>query len=109
MWDAFLTKSVPDADTRRFLQQAVGYSLTGDTSEDCLFLNIGNGRNGKGVFLNTLKYLMGDYSIQANFDSFTARKGGGGLEVRTDIARMAGARFVVARRTIKTADLRKVC
>ena len=96
MWNAFLTKSVPDAGTRRFLQQAVGYSLTGDTSEDCLFLNIGNGRNGKGVFLNTLKFLMGDYSIQANFDSFTARKGGGGLEVRTDIARMAGARFVVA-------------
>jgi putative DNA primase/helicase len=96
MWDAFLAKSVPDAETRRFLQQAVGYSLTGDTSEDCLFLNIGNGRNGKGVFLNTLKFLMGDYSIQANFDSFTARKSGGGLEVRTDIARMAGARFVVA-------------
>jgi putative DNA primase/helicase len=61
-----------------------------------LFLNIGNGRNGKGVFLNTLKYLMGEYAIQANFDSFTARKGGGGLEVRTDIARMAGARFVTA-------------
>lgn len=96
MWDAFLAKSVPDTGTRRFLQQAVGYSLTGDTSEDCLFLSIGNGRNGKGVFLNTLKYLMGDYAIQANFDSFTARKGGGGLEVRTDIARMAGARFVTA-------------
>jgi putative DNA primase/helicase len=61
-----------------------------------LFLNIGNGRNGKGVFLNTLKYLMGDYALQANFDSFTARKGGGGLEVRTDIARMVGARFVTA-------------
>ncbi len=96
MWDAFLAKSMPDAETRRFLQQAVGYSLTGDASEDCLFLNIGNGRNGKGVFLNTVKYLMGDYALQANFDSFTARKGGGGLEVRTDIARMAGARFVVA-------------
>jgi hypothetical protein len=96
MWEAFLSKSVPSAATRRFLQQAMGYTLTGDTSEDCLFLNIGNGRNGKGVFLNTLKYLMGDYALQANFDSFTARKGGGGLEVRTDIARMVGARFVTA-------------
>jgi putative DNA primase/helicase len=96
MWNTFLAKSMPDAETRRFLQQGTGYSLTGDASEDCLFLSIGNGRNGKGVFLNTLKYLMGDYAIQANFDSFTARKGGGGLEVRTDIARMAGARFVTA-------------
>ena len=105
MWEAFLTKSMPDADTRRFLQQAVGYSLTGDTAEDCLFLNIGNGRNGKGVFLNTAKYLMGDYAIQANFDSFVAAKGSGGLAVRTDIARMAGARFVTASENEQDARL----
>jgi putative DNA primase/helicase len=104
-WEAFLEKSMPDAATRRFLQQAVGYSLTGETGEDCLFLNIGNGRNGKGVFLNTLKHLLGDYALQANFDSFVASKSSGGLAVRTDIARMAGARFVSASENEQEARL----
>jgi P4 family phage/plasmid primase-like protien len=104
-WLTFLHKSMPDVETRRFLQQAAGYSLTGDASEDCLFLNIGNGRNGKGVFLNTLKFIIGDYAVQANFDSFVARKGGGGLEIRSDIARMAGARFVLASENEQEARL----
>jgi len=105
-WEAFLEKSMPDADTRRFLQQAVGYSLTGETNQDCLFLNIGNGRNGKGVFLNTLKFLLGDYSMQANFDSFVAAKGGsGGISIRTDIARMSGARMVIASENEQEARL----
>jgi P4 family phage/plasmid primase-like protien len=104
-WQQFLAKSMPDVGTRRFLQQAAGYALTGDASEDCLFLNIGNGRNGKGVFLNTLKFIIGDYALQANFDSFVARKGGGGMEIRSDIARMAGARFVLASENDQEARL----
>jgi P4 family phage/plasmid primase-like protien len=96
MFQAFLDKSVPNKETQRFLQQAAGYTLTGDVSEDCLFLNIGAGRNGKGVFLNLMKRILGDYALQASFDSFTARKGGGGLEIRSDIARLEGGRMVIA-------------
>jgi P4 family phage/plasmid primase-like protien len=96
IWTTFLNKSVPDKDTQRFLAQAAGYTLTGDVSEDCLFLLIGSGRNGKGVFLNTLKWILGDYAQQANFDSFVVHKGGGGIEIRSDIARMEGARMVIA-------------
>jgi len=62
----------------------------------CIRDSIGTGRNGKGTFINTIKHILGDYALQANFDSFTARKSGGGLEIRGDIARMAGARMVVA-------------
>jgi P4 family phage/plasmid primase-like protien len=94
-WLSFLNVSVPDAGTQRFLQQGSGYSLTGSTAEDCLFLNHGDGRNGKGVFLNVLKFVLGDYCAQANFDSFTAGKGTG-IQIRTDIARLAGARMVTA-------------
>lgn len=94
-WLNFLNVSVPDAGTQRFLQQGSGYSLTGSTAEDCLFLNHGDGRNGKGVFLNVLKFILGDYCAQANFDSFAAGKGTG-IQIRTDIARLAGARMVTA-------------
>ena len=34
-----------------FVQQAIGYSLTGSTSEQCLFIMIGDGANGKSTFI----------------------------------------------------------
>ena len=95
MFLTFLNKSQPDSGAQRFLQQAAGYTLTGSVAEDCLFISLGKGRNGKGVFLNLLNHLLGDYALQASFDSFTARKSSGG-EIRSDIARMEGARMVVA-------------
>lgn len=44
-----------------FIQQAIGYSLTGYTSEDCLFFMYGTGRNGKSTFAEILKLLLGNY------------------------------------------------
>jgi len=40
-----------------FLQRAVGYSLTGDTSEQCLFVLYGSGSNGKTTFVEILMAL----------------------------------------------------
>jgi putative DNA primase/helicase len=49
-----------------FLQRAAGYSLTGDVSEQVLFLLWGMGANGKSTFLNAmLDTLGGDFSMQA--------------------------------------------
>lgn len=95
LFTAYLDKCQPDKDTQRFLAQAAGYSLTGSTAEDCLFLCIGKGRNGKGVFLQLLKWMLGDYALQASFDSFVATKNAG-LQIRSDIARMEGARMIIS-------------
>jgi putative DNA primase/helicase len=76
-----------------FLQRAVGYALTGDTSEHVLFLLHGTGRNGKSTFLETLHALLGDYAKQADFATFLARKHD---TVRNDLAELQGARFVAA-------------
>ena len=73
-----LNKSQPDSGTQRFLQQAARYALPGSVAEGCFCLSLGKGRNGKGVFLNLLNHLLGDYAFQASFDSFTARKSSGG-------------------------------
>jgi len=44
----------------------VGYSLTGDVSEQVLFFLYGSGANGKSTFVNMLLSLLGeDYAIQA--------------------------------------------
>ncbi len=81
-------------DLISFLQRAIGYSLTGDTSEQCLFLLLGAGANGKSTFLNIVNYLLGDYAQMAIFDTFLAKKEE--RSVNNDIARMQGKRFVSA-------------
>lgn len=76
-----------------YLQRAVGYSLTGATSEQCLFLLDGEGANGKTTFLETIGALCGDYSASAAAATFMAS---GGSSVRSDLARLRGRRFVRA-------------
>lgn len=86
-----------------FVQRAVGYSLTGDTSEQCLFYCHGKGANGKSTFLETLRALFGDYGQQSTFDTFQERKYTGGP--RNDVAGMEGARLVCA---IESGEGRKL-
>ena len=65
-WLAFLDR-VMDGNQGLidFLQRAIGYSMTGITTEHCLFVLYGTGRNGKSTFLNTFLGLMGDYAHKA--------------------------------------------
>jgi len=93
LWEAFLERVIPDPEVREFLQRAVGYSLTGDTSEQCLLLLYGTGQNGKSTFLETVRSLLGDYAQHTDFETFLAQRH---KEIRNDIARLAGARFVTA-------------
>ncbi|MCK6467084.1 MAG: phage/plasmid primase, P4 family [Candidatus Brocadia sinica] len=81
-------------DLIRFIQRAVGYSLTGDTSEQCLFLPYGLGENGKSSFIDAISTLLGDYAQTADFETFLIKKNDGGT--RNDIARMKGRRFISA-------------
>lgn len=91
-WLDFLDR-IMDGNTSliSFLQRAIGYSLTGSTSEQCFFLNYGTGANGKSVFLETMRGLLNDYSTAAEFSTFLAAQSD---TVRNDIAALAGARFV---------------
>jgi putative DNA primase/helicase len=56
-----------------FLQRAVGYSLTGDTREQCLFLLHGGGSNGKTTCIETLQALLGDYAQSTPSASLLAK------------------------------------
>jgi putative DNA primase/helicase len=51
-----------NADVIAFIQRACGYLLTGDVSEEVLFLMYGTGQNGKSTFRETLHDLLGDYA-----------------------------------------------
>lgn len=93
IWKAFLLQIMAgNADMVDFLQRAAGYCLTGDTSEQCMFVAYGTGGNGKGVFLNTLKAIIGTYAQGVQVETFVDRKKGG---IPNDLAALAGARFVL--------------
>lgn len=94
LWISFLSRILNnDAELISFVQRAVGYSLTAQVSEHCLFMLYGTGRNGKSVFLEVIRALLGDYSQQAEFDTFLAKDSD---RISNDIARLVGARFVAA-------------
>ena len=64
-WEQFVHEILNrDAELVTFVQKAVGYSLTGDTSEQVAFVDVGPGANGKTTFLSTLSTILGDYPIR---------------------------------------------
>ena len=92
LWLEFLDRVMAsDDDMVEFLQRAAGYTLTGNTGEQCLFFTHGCGANGKSVFLEVLLQLAGEYGCNARADSFMVKTHGG---IPNDIARLCGMRFV---------------
>ena len=93
-WDKFLNR-IFDGSTNliQFLKRAVGYTLTGLTSEQCLFFCYGTGANGKSVFFETMKGLFGDYWQKAPADMIMAKDRESGTKF--ELARLPGTRFLV--------------
>lgn len=96
-WKKFIDRIFGDnAELIEFVQRAVGYSLTGSTSEQVLFFMFGTGRNGKSTFIETLQRLMGEYAVKTPTETLMMRDGKG---ISNDVARLAGKRMVVAAET----------
>lgn len=81
-----------------YLQKALGYSLTGEISQQIIFLLHGSGSNGKSTLLETQRMIMGDYGTTIDSGSLTTKKTD---SVRNDIARLPNIRFVVASENAK--------
>ena len=94
-WITFLHQIFAgDQDLIRYIQKAIGYSLTGATTEQCMFILHGNGRNGKSVFLDLINEIMGDYACNIQPQSIMVKNAFGGNQANSDIARLQGSRFV---------------
>jgi len=70
MWEKFLEQIIPDKEVRDYVQRAIGYSLTGMTTEQVLFFMYGTGQNGKSTFIETIEKLLGDYAWRTNATLF---------------------------------------
>lgn len=95
LWLMFLDRIMDgNRDKIEFLQRAVGYSLTGDTSEQCVIIEWGTGANGKTTYQQAIVGMMGDYAQTTPIGTLTARRVGNAPS--SDLARLHGARFVMA-------------
>jgi len=89
------TVTAQDQELIDYIQRAMGYCLTGDTTEQCLFFFYGSGANGKSTLLNVIKELLGpDYCRQTPADTLMVKTKGGGAT--NDIARLEGVRVALS-------------
>lgn len=95
-WEEFLLQVMRgDSELVKYLQRAIGYSMTGSTREHCLFFMYGYGANGKSTFLNILRALFGDLGTQSAAETFLdGKRSSSGPS--GDLARLHGIRFIAA-------------
>lgn len=102
-WLSFLAEAMgggPDASEAEldraerlidYLQRALGYSLTGCTSEKAVFVLFGEGDNGKSTMLSTVYQLVEEYSVLLQADTLMVRQESNNTQA--DLADLRGARF----------------
>lgn len=93
-WDAFISRITGgDTDMAAYLARAVGYTLTGSTSEQCLFFLYGMGANGKSTFIETVSTLMGALAHKARAQVLMLSERD---RIPNEIAALNGKRLVVS-------------
>lgn len=93
-WEQFLEDIfASDFELINYIQKAVGYSLTGSTREQVMFILHGNGRNGKSLFLEVISDILGTYAKTMQANSIMVKQANG---INSDIARLKGARLVTS-------------
>ncbi|MCD5487190.1 phage/plasmid primase, P4 family [Lactobacillus delbrueckii] len=98
LWDRFLKETFcGDLDLIKFVQECIGYSMTGKINEQVMFICNGTGGNGKSIFLECIQEVLGDYSsvipIETLTDNGKAQRDGSAPS--PDLASLEGKRFVI--------------
>lgn len=79
-----------DLELAAYLRRAIGYTITGLTSERAFFFLTGDGSNGKNVFIEPVMSLLGEYGKTSSSALLT----GGDEQHPTIIADLLGGRLV---------------
>ncbi len=84
-----------DTEKAKFLQKAFGYSLSGDTKHECLFILYGaTTRNGKGTLCESVLKVLGDYGCSSRAETIAMKVSSNSSAPSEDVARLSGVRFV---------------
>jgi len=93
IWEEFLNDIfLGNQELVHYIQRAIGYTLSGSTKEQVMFVLYGNGRNGKSVFLDILNEIFGSYSANIRPQAIMATKSQS--DASPEIAKLDGARLV---------------
>lgn len=84
-----------------FLQRVFGYALTGTGREQCLFLFVGTGSNGKTTLIEALRKVLGGYARHTPAATVIQNN----LQIRNDLARLKAVRFVTASEVSRNKEL----
>lgn len=102
-WNKFLTEIFQDdKELITYIQKCLGYTLTGLTSEQVLFICFGQGSNGKSVFFKIIQDILGDYAHNAPASLFQK---GNSNSIPNDVAATESKRFIVSSETLTTSRL----
>jgi putative DNA primase/helicase len=85
-----------------FIQRSAGYALTGDVSEEVLWLPHGDGLNGKSTLMGTLRSLLGEYACEIDSRMLLASRHD---QHPTEIMDLRGMRLVTTRETDRDRHL----
>ena len=96
VWIKFINDVLQgDSEKILYLQKALGYALTTDTSyETCFILYGATTRNGKTTLVMTIMEMLGDYAMQAKSETLEQKKNNDSRNANGDVARLDGARFL---------------
>ena len=101
-FEAFVEAAVPDAETRNYLQRALGYSMLGDADQRALFVLYGPSGTGKSTLIETIQHVFGSYGTTAQAGTFRAIKGD--KTPTNDLHELRGRRFVTTSETAEGAN-----
>ena len=94
----FLAEVQPESDVRDYLCRLAGYSLTGRTTEQQFNFFHGSGANGKTVFVELIRWLLGDYSKKISTEMLMQHKRNP-QGASPDIVGLKGIRFAYCSET----------
>ena len=93
-WLKFIDEiTLGNSELQKYLQEVLGYCLSGSVKEQVMFILVGKGANGKSTFLDAFINVLGTYAKTTPAHTFVNSES---RALRNDLARLAGARFVSA-------------
>jgi putative DNA primase/helicase len=98
LYEKFLREAVPDDDEREFLIRFSGYCLSGEVSEQVLLFLLGTGANGKTVWIETMKEILGDYADKIQTEMLMQHFRNT-QSASPDLVQLQGRRFIYANET----------
>jgi len=104
-WKRFLEEVFGLEDgVQDYIQQLIGYVITGETSMEQMWLLVGDGSNGKSTFLRVLQELLGNEYAQQTPESVLLGNPTPG-QASSELARLKGVRLAVLHETDKNHKL----